>query len=71
MNRIKQLLLKQLRKGDTITCWNYRQFAVLLPGVNEELTEKVLKRIINPEKEDTKIIINQVDKLPSLESKTS
>lgn len=71
MNKIKQLLLKQLRKGDTLTCWNYRQFAVLLPGVNEELTEKVLKRIINPEKEDTMIIINRVDKLPSLESKTS
>ncbi len=67
MNRIKQLLLKQLRKGDIVTYWNYRQLAVLLPGVNDELTEKVLKRIINPEKEDAAIIINQVDKLPSIE----
>ena len=76
MNKIKQLLLQHLRKGDILTCWNYRQFAVLLPGVNDELTEKVLKRIINPEKEDSTIIINQVDKLPSIEipsieSKTS
>ena len=76
MNKIKQLLLQHLRKGDILTCWNYRQFAVLLPGVNDELTEKVLKRIINPEKEDSTIVINQVDKLPSIEipsieSKTS
>lgn len=67
MNKIKQLLLQHLRKGDILTCWNYRQFAVLLPGVNDELTEKVLKRIINPEKEDSTIVINQVDKLPSIE----
>lgn len=71
MNKIKQQLLNNLRKGDTVTCWNYRQFAVLLPGVDGELSEKILKRIVDPDKDDVSFLINQVDKLPSNESKIS
>ena len=70
MNRIKQLLLERLRKEDAITLWDYHQFAVLLPGANEDITEDILKRALAPEKEDTKILINQLYKLPSFQCKT-
>ncbi len=66
MNKIKQLLLQQLRKGDTITCWNYWQFAVLLPSACGEIAEKVLKRILDPE--DVKILVSQVDEVQSLKN---
>lgn len=70
MNRIKQLLLKRLRKEDSITLWDYHQYAVLLPSANEDLTEDILKRALASEKEDTKILINQLYKLPSFHCKT-
>lgn len=69
MNKIKQILLRNLRKGDTVTCWNYRQFAVLLPGVDGCLMERILRRILDHDKDNVSIMINQVDKLPSMEIK--
>jgi ferritin-like protein len=63
-------LLERLRKADAITLWDYNQFAVLLPGANEDFTEDILKRALAQEKEDTKILINQLYKLPSFQCKT-
>lgn len=46
MYKRKQFLLEHLRKGDIFTKWNDQQFVVLLPGINETLTEKVLSRVL-------------------------
>ncbi len=47
INQLKQHLLTHLRKGDSFTRWNDTQFAVLLLGVNNELMQKVMKRILS------------------------
>lgn len=63
MNRLKQLLTERLRKGDTFTRWNDNQMVVMLSGVDEELTEKVLKRVLGMDKDNETIVINQITHL--------
>ena len=43
---LQQHLLHHLRKGDTVTRWNDAQFLVLLPGLNTETMESVLRRVV-------------------------
>ena len=45
--RLKQHLLEHLRKGDSFTLWNEANFVVLLPGVDYNLMEMVLKRVLD------------------------
>lgn len=45
MDILKQVIIGSLRKGDVITRWNDAQYLVLLPGLNYEQGEAVLKRI--------------------------
>ncbi|RQD72560.1 MAG: diguanylate cyclase [Tindallia sp. MSAO_Bac2] len=40
-------LTHSLRKGDVVTRWNDKQFLILLPGLSEEMMEKVLTRILS------------------------
>ncbi len=47
MDRLRQVILGSLRKGDIVTCWNEAQFLILLPGVNREQAVGVLERIEN------------------------
>ncbi|QGU00280.1 hypothetical protein SYNTR_1686 [Candidatus Syntrophocurvum alkaliphilum] len=42
---LQELLVKNLRKGDTVTCWNDRQCLLILNSLNEKQAENVLKRI--------------------------
>lgn len=65
MNKFKQFLLKQLRKGDVFTRWNDYQFVILFPGINEELAEKVLKRILGNEANSDAFVISQILHLTS------
>jgi two-component SAPR family response regulator len=45
-DKLLNLLIARLRKGDIITHWNDSQILVLLPGLNLEQGEKVLQRVI-------------------------
>ncbi len=45
MDRLLQVLVLQLRKGDVVTRWNHAQFLLILPGLNLEQAEKVLQRL--------------------------
>ncbi|MDA3846119.1 MAG: BTAD domain-containing putative transcriptional regulator [Vallitaleaceae bacterium] len=63
MNGLKQHLMEQLRKGDTFTRWSDQQFVVLLPGVDAELTEKVLKRVLSTGADNGSIVISQITHL--------
>jgi len=47
MDRLRQVILESLRKGDIVTCWNEAQYLILLPGVNREQAVGVLDRIEN------------------------
>jgi len=60
---LKQHLMEKLRKGDTFTLWSESQFVVLLPGVDSELMEKVLKRILDTFPMNDAILINQIKHL--------
>ena len=60
---LKQHLMEKLRKGDTFTLWSDSQFVVLLPGVDSELMEKVLKRILDSFPMNDAIDINQIKHL--------
>jgi DNA-binding SARP family transcriptional activator len=46
MQAFQQHVLRQLRKGDTVTRWNDSQFLVLLPGLDTETMDKVLNRVV-------------------------
>lgn len=45
MNKLLEILKKNLRKGDVICQWNEAQCLLLLPGLNFEQARQVLKRI--------------------------
>ena len=45
MEELKGMLLMSLRKGDVCSFWNKNQFAVLLPGANQEQAGLVLRRV--------------------------
>ncbi len=60
---LKQHLLKSLRKGDTVTRWSQSQFVVLLPGIDKELMEQVLERILLKKDGLTSVKILQITSL--------
>ncbi|PKM55789.1 MAG: hypothetical protein CVV00_02515 [Firmicutes bacterium HGW-Firmicutes-5] len=60
---LKELLMSQLRKGDTFTQWNDQQMAILLPDVDEVLTENVLKRVLEKESHAPSVSVHHIDSL--------
>lgn len=60
LSNIRTQLMARLRKGDTFTRWNDNQFVVLLPGVDAEMTEKVLKRVLDGPREAIAASIDQI-----------
>ena len=50
--------MTHLRKGDSFTRWNDTQFTVLLLGVNNELMQKVMKRILSGFKDGDLILLS-------------
>ncbi len=57
---LKQQLLERLRVGDTFTKWNEYQFVVLLPGVDADLTQKVLNRVLDQDESNPSIEVKQI-----------
>ena len=45
MEKLQEVLVGTLRKGDAVTRWNRKQYLILLPGLNDEQAEKVLQRV--------------------------
>ncbi len=45
MTCLREVLLKSLRRTDTVSPWNDFQFAVLLPAITLEQAEKLLQRV--------------------------
>jgi len=45
MHNLEGIILESLRKGDLVTRWNQAQFLLLLPGLNREQSDSVIKRI--------------------------
>ncbi|MCW3490444.1 BTAD domain-containing putative transcriptional regulator [Dethiobacter alkaliphilus] len=43
--KLKDILLTCLRKGDVVTRWNEAQYLVILPGVNNEMAKVIARRI--------------------------
>jgi len=60
---LKELLMSQLRKGDTFTQWNDEQMVILLPGVDEGLTETILKRVLKKVPLAPIVSVHHVDRL--------
>ena len=60
---LKELLMSQLRKGDTFTQWNDEQMVILLPGVDEDLTETILKRVLKKVPLAPTVSVHHVDRL--------
>lgn len=60
---LKQHLMEKLRKGDTFTLLSDFQFVVLLPGIDSDLMEKVLKRILDTFPNNDAIEIAQIKEL--------
>lgn len=58
INQLKQHLLTHLRKGDSFTRWNETQYAVLLLGVNTELMQKVMNRILGGFKDGEMVVLS-------------
>lgn len=63
VNHLKLHLMEKLRKGDTFALWNDSQFVVLLPGVDHDLMEKILHRILDNYPNNDTIVINQIKHL--------
>jgi DNA-binding SARP family transcriptional activator len=70
MRQMKEHLLLNLRKGDTFTRWNDKQIVVLLSGIDMQVTEKVLNRMIADNKHFETVQIHQLKELPSFIPKT-
>lgn len=47
VRELEDLLVKNLRKGDIVSQWNEAQFLIIMPGLNMEHAEMVLRRIKN------------------------
>lgn len=63
MTKLKQHFLTQLRKGDTLTRWNEDQLVVLMSGIDAELTEKVLNRVLGGNAEFATVSVEQISGL--------
>lgn len=60
MNHLKTHLMEGLRQGDTFSRWTDRQFVVLLAGVDAEMAQRVLKRVIGGDHAAAGVVIDQV-----------
>lgn len=47
MHQLQEISLASLRKGDIVTRWNNAQILMILPGLNREQAEAVMRRIEN------------------------
>ncbi len=47
MEKLQNVILDSLRKGDLVTRWNKAQLLLLLPGLNREQADLVIERIEN------------------------
>lgn len=63
INHLKQHLMEKLRKGDTFTLWNLNQFIVLLPGVDSEMMQSIMDRIIGCFPKSDRITVTQIKQL--------
>ena len=63
ISHLKQHLMYHLRKGDTFTQWNDSQFIALLPGVDSNLMNKVLSRVLTSFPNNDQIAITQIKEL--------
>lgn len=63
MGQLRAHLLRNLRKGDSITQWNERQFVLLLPGLDSTLMETALSRVLNNFALQNAVTINQISQL--------
>lgn len=45
MDRLKDILIDSLRRGDVVTEWNEAQCLVILPGLRQEHAEMILSRV--------------------------
>jgi DNA-binding SARP family transcriptional activator len=64
MDKLQDVILGSLRKGDIVTRWNDAQYLLLLPGLSREKASEVLKRI-----EENYLKLHSLDGL-SLHKKT-
>lgn len=55
-----------LRLGDTYASWGERQYVVLLPGVDEDLMQKVMTRVLSRYIDKALVTIERVNHLPAL-----
>lgn len=65
-DRFKSHLAQTLRLGDTFAQWGTRQYAVLLPGVDEALMLRVIERVLSAFADRALVTIERVNHLPAL-----
>lgn len=46
MDDLENVLVKSLHRGDVVTRWDDSQFALILPGVDEQQAQSVMERIV-------------------------
>lgn len=69
MTKLKNHLMTQLRKGDTFTRWNEDQIVVMLSGIDAELTEKVLNRVLGSKMDFATVTVDHIARLDSVYTK--
>lgn len=60
INHLKTHLMEGLRQGDTFARWTERQFVVLLAGVDADMAQRVLQRVIGSNDAATEVLIDQI-----------
>ncbi len=60
---LKDHLMTHLRKGDSFTQWDDKQLALLLPGVDSPLMQKVLTRVLSTFKGNEDVKISKIEHL--------
>jgi DNA-binding SARP family transcriptional activator len=68
LNALKEHLMQHLRKGDTLTRWSDEQLVALLPGVDAQLMENILQRVLHIENQFVDVTISQIKQLTALPS---
>jgi len=63
-------LEQHLRLGDTFAQWGHHQYVVLLPGVDEALTNRVFERVLSNYPDKQGIAIERINHLPALTANT-
>ena len=63
VQHVHQHLMENLRKGDVITRWNEKCFLILLHGVEKELMQKIVNRVLKEELQRGWIQIGEMEKI--------